>query len=50
MNLNLNSMMVGTMQAQVMGEFYDKVFAMEPTMVDEGGRGWQVGSCFFWHQ
>ena len=45
--LNLNSMMIGTMQPKVLTEFYEKVFQKKPDMIDEGGSGWQVGACFF---
>ena len=45
--LNLNSIMVGTTQPEVMGEFYAKVFARAADMAEEGGYGWQVGSTFF---
>src|SRR5262245_56676075 len=45
--LNLNSIMVGTTQPDVMGEFYAKVFARPADMADGGGYGWMVGSTFF---
>ncbi|HYD35191.1 MAG TPA: VOC family protein [Vitreimonas sp.] len=45
--LNLNSLMVGTMQPQVLGEFYGKVFDKAPDMHDGDWYGWQVGGCFF---
>ena len=45
--LNLNSIMVGTTQPDVLGEFYGKVFGRPADMVEEGGYGWQVGSTFF---
>ncbi len=45
--LNLNSIMVGSMQPEVLGEFYRKVFGRPSDMQDEGGYGWQVGSTFF---
>ena len=44
--LNLNSIMVGTMQPQVMSDFYEKILAKSPDMVDGSWRGWQVGSTF----
>lgn len=44
--LNLNSIMIGTMQKEVMADFYQKVFDKEPDFKDEGYSGWQVGSCF----
>lgn len=45
--LNLNSIMVGSMQADVLAKFYEKVFARPADMAEEGGAGWQVGSTFF---
>jgi hypothetical protein len=45
--LNLNSILVGTRQADVMAKFYEKVFARAADMAEEGGYGWQVGSTFF---
>ena len=39
--------MVGSMQPKVMSEFYEKVFAKKPDMVDGEWCGWQVGSTFF---
>ena len=46
--LNLNSVMIGTTQPQVMVEFYEKVFGKPADMVDEenGFWGWQVGSAY----
>ncbi len=45
--LNLNSLMVGTMQPRVMAEFYEKVFGKKPDMSEDSWAGWQVGSVFF---
>ena len=45
--LNLNSLMVGTMQAKVMAEFYEKVFDKKPDMSEAEWAGWTVGNCFF---
>jgi predicted enzyme related to lactoylglutathione lyase len=45
--LNLNSIMVGSMQPKVMAEFYEKVFEKKPDMVDGDWSGWQVGASFF---
>ncbi|MBP7967786.1 VOC family protein [Candidatus Woesebacteria bacterium] len=45
--LNLNSLMVGTMQPKVMSEFYEKVFGKKPDMSEDGWSGWQVGASFF---
>lgn len=44
--LNLNSVMVGTMQPKVLAEFYEKVLG-KPTMQEGGWTGWMVGSSFF---
>jgi len=38
--------MIGTMQHQVMAEFYQKLFQKEPTMGEEKWVGWMVGSSF----
>lgn len=45
--LNLNSLMVGTMQPKVMIEFYEKVFGKKPDMTEGQWAGWQVGATFF---
>ncbi len=45
--LNLNSMMIGTSQPKVMAEFYEKVFAKKPDMVEGDWYGWSVGNTFF---
>jgi predicted enzyme related to lactoylglutathione lyase len=46
--LNLNSLMVGSMQPKVMAEFYEKVFARPADMVENGSdHGWSVGNTFF---
>ena len=46
--LNLNSVMIGTMQPLVLAAFYEKVFGKPADMVDpeNGFWGWQVGSGF----
>ena len=46
--LNLNSVMIGTKQSQVMAAFYEKVFEKPADMVDgeHGFFGWQVGSAY----
>lgn len=44
--LNLNSVMVGTMQLPVMKDFYAKVLGKKPDMADEDWAGWQVGNSF----
>ena len=45
--LNLNSLMVGTMQPKALIEFYQKVFEKKPDMMEGDWAGWTVGSCFF---
>ncbi len=45
--LNLNSVMIGSSQVKVMGEFYQKVFDRAPDMTEGGWWGWQVGKTFF---
>jgi predicted enzyme related to lactoylglutathione lyase len=45
--LNLNSVMVGTMQPAEMSAFYEKVFGKAPDMSEGGWSGWSVGSAFF---
>jgi predicted enzyme related to lactoylglutathione lyase len=45
--LNLNSIMVGTMQPKEMSEFYKKIFDKAPDMSEGGWSGWLVGSTFF---
>ena len=46
--LNLNSIMIGTKQSQVLATFYEKVIGKPPDMVESasGFYGWQVGSAF----
>jgi len=46
--LNLNSVMIGSTQPQVMVEFYEKVFGKPADMVDQdnGFWGWQLGSVY----
>jgi predicted enzyme related to lactoylglutathione lyase len=46
--LNLNSIMIGTKQAQALASFYEKVLGKPADMVDEenGFHGWQVGSAY----
>lgn len=47
--LNLNSVMIGTKQAQTMVAFYEKVLGKPADMSDaeSGFHGWQVGSGYF---
>jgi len=46
--LNLNSVMIGTKQPDVLAAFYEKVLGKPADMVDgeNGFYGWQVGSSF----
>lgn len=44
--LNFNSVMIGTSQVKVMGEFYEKVLGRKSDMEEGGWYGWKVGSCF----
>ena len=46
--LNLNSVMIGTKQPEVLAAFYEKVLEKPADMVDQenGFWGWQVGSAF----
>src|SRR5882724_4670449 len=43
--LNLNSIMIGTAQPNVLAEFYEKVFGRPADMNEGGWHMWQVGSC-----
>ena len=45
--LNLNSVMVGSMQPKVMADFYQKVFQKPADMVEGGWYGWSIGEVFF---
>ncbi len=45
--LNLNSLMVGTMQLKVLADFYEKVLGRPADMAEENWYGWQVGNSFF---
>ena len=46
--LNLNSVMIGTTQPQVLADFYEKVFGKPADMIDQenGFWGWQAGNAF----
>ena len=39
--------MIGTMQSDVMAEFYERVFGKKPEMEEGGWHGWIVGNSFF---
>lgn len=45
--LNLNSIMIGTGQVQVLADFYEKVFEKRADMQEGGYYGWMVGNTFF---
>lgn len=45
--LNLNSIMIGSSQPEVLGAFYEKVFEKKPDMTEDKWYGWQVGNTFF---
>ncbi|MEN9327995.1 MAG: hypothetical protein RI947_803 [Candidatus Parcubacteria bacterium] len=45
--INLNSIMVGTMQPKVLADFYQKIFDKPADMSEGGWHGWKVGNCFF---
>jgi len=38
--------MIGTMQPEVLAEFYEKLFMKKADMVDGDWSGWSVGDCF----
>jgi predicted enzyme related to lactoylglutathione lyase len=44
--LNLNSIMIGTSQPKVLGEFYEKVFGRAADMHEDTWYGWKVGETF----
>jgi predicted enzyme related to lactoylglutathione lyase len=44
--LNFNSVLIGSMQADVLAAFYAKVFAKPADFAEGGYSGWQVGSAF----
>lgn len=43
--LNLNSIMIGTSQPDVLGAFYEKVFGRPADMTEGSWHMWQAGSC-----
>lgn len=45
--LNLNSIMIGSMQPKILAEFYEKVFQRAADMSEGGWSGWLVGKTFF---
>jgi predicted enzyme related to lactoylglutathione lyase len=44
--LNLNSIMIGTSQPEVLAEFYENLLGRPADMNDGGYYGWQVGNGF----
>jgi len=46
--LNMNSVMIGTKQFDVLATYYEKVIGKPPDMVEreDGFVGWQVGNCY----
>ncbi|MDQ3099103.1 MAG: VOC family protein [bacterium] len=44
--LNLNSVMLGTMQPKEMAAFYEKILGKKADMEDGGWYGWSVGSAY----
>lgn len=44
--LNLNSIMIGSMQPKVLATFYEKVLGKSPDMEEGGWYGWSIGSTF----
>lgn len=44
--IDLNSIMLGTSQVEVMGKFYEKIIGRPADMHDGGWYGWQVGKGF----
>jgi len=45
--VNLNSLMIGTENSEVLAAFYEKVLGKKPDMHDGEWYGFQCGSCFF---
>jgi predicted enzyme related to lactoylglutathione lyase len=45
--LNLNSVMIGSMNVKEMAAFYEAVFQKKADMEESGWFGWSVGSSFF---
>lgn len=44
--VNLNSLMIGSMQPKVLAAFYEKVFQKKPDWTDGEWAGWKSGSMF----
>lgn len=45
--LNLNSIMVGSMQPQALSKFYEEVLGKKPDMTEGNWSGWSVESSYF---
>lgn len=45
--VDFNSIMIGSHQPKVLGQFYEKVFDKKPDMQEGGWYGWQFGGCSF---
>ncbi len=45
--LNFGSVMIGSAQPKVLGEFYEKVLGRPADWSEGGAYGWQVGSTYF---
>jgi len=45
-DLNLNSIMIGSAQPEVLGEFYGQILDRPPDMKEEGWYGWRVGASW----
>src|SRR6266571_4109403 len=45
-DLNLNNVMIGSSQPEVMGEFYARVLDRPSDMKDEAWYGWRVGASW----
>jgi len=46
-DLNLNNVMIGSAQPEVMGEFYTRVLDRPADMKEESWFGWRVGAAWF---
>lgn len=45
-DLDLNGVMIGSSQPDVLGTFYERVFDRPPDMKDDGWYGWRVGATW----
>jgi len=45
--LKLSSIMIGTMQIEVMAKFYEELFGKAADMVESGWHGWSVDNSYF---